>query len=930
MSSNPKDISKSLGETRQSQQSANNNGSNPKDISKSLGETRQSQQSQQSANNNGDHVEVGTVYEELLEGKNLLNGFSKDMPAVDEDQQEDDVHANRTDHDEGLWEDIPTLMASPPPSPNATDNPLKVTSKKTRQATRLRRLTTRSLNHPRLLVSVNPATGRGSGPHKEKFHSYLGVVAREKIPIVHATWNDVQDDLKKLVWEDILRKLDIPEGENAKKKVMSTVASKWRQFKSHLTSKFVFADNEGQASSEPTVKHGIDLATWAEFAKSRQTPNWQYANGRKRFRNTMIAPTPYLEGGYELPDKKLVDEKTKRREQLAEFIENPSSSIDPPSPVSRQEKWKMARTNRYGKMSSTVAKEIADKIDSLEQEATQGSFVPHGPSRGSSTSSPSITQAQLADIIIGITDQREDAWQREFEAQHTCQIEMMKKELQASIKIEVSQIASHQSVPIESALIQVLGARVSTKGSCAEPQAQGLAKDPSDVGVELMGFTSRGLAPVYGFLEPQAIHCAKDKRTKCEQYIANWVKESHREVYLGPYLNQAHWKLLVLCSRDNIVLWFCSLRKKPDVHIKAAINSFVASNFPASLLRIGSREYKSKHEGDLVAKCYFAKHKLVWEVLEGELKNKMEIQWSDIMALKANCLDTGPSLLTVVLARQPLLFKETNPQPRKHTIWQPTSDFTEGEACKHRQHFLEFPQGLLAKHFEKLIQCDTHLNFLSQQPEIILDSPHFGTRPAAFENLDNPEDPDLHLVNCKGSTTSCLQDIGSPHSSLSPSFKIEHNDLLGIASNNLPCEAPFPSSGTGPRNWDQIKLPRLRPSMAVSDFIGHIEHCLFEQITSGNPSFCGGRLEFQEMLEEIAQHLLNDNKVITTSDEKSLMTRVNSLCCLLQKDPAALQSSHDKESADEGPADGKSIQLSHDLESMQNNKIKIWVLPLKL
>ena len=50
--------------------------------------------------------------------------------------------------------------------------------------------------------------------------------------------------------------------------------------------------------------------------------------------------------------------------------------------------------------------------------------------------------------------------------------------------------------------------------------------------------TSIGLAPVYGFLEPQAIHCAKDKRTEYEQYIANWVKESHREVYLGPYLNQ--------------------------------------------------------------------------------------------------------------------------------------------------------------------------------------------------------------------------------------------------------------------------------------------------------------------------------------------------------------------------------------------------------
>lgn len=50
-----------------------------------------------------------------------------------------------------------------------------------------------------------------------------------------------------------------------------------------------------------------------------------------------------------------------------------------------------------------------------------------------------------------------------------------------------------------------------------------------------------------------------------------------------------------------------------------------------------------------MAKCYFAKHKLVWEVLEGGLKSKIEIQWSDIMALKANCPDEGPSTLTVVV-----------------------------------------------------------------------------------------------------------------------------------------------------------------------------------------------------------------------------------------------------------------------------------------
>lgn len=50
-----------------------------------------------------------------------------------------------------------------------------------------------------------------------------------------------------------------------------------------------------------------------------------------------------------------------------------------------------------------------------------------------------------------------------------------------------------------------------------------------------------------------------------------------------------------------------------------------------------------------MAKCYFAKHKLVWEVLDGGLKNKIEIQWSDIMALKANYTDDAPGTLDVVV-----------------------------------------------------------------------------------------------------------------------------------------------------------------------------------------------------------------------------------------------------------------------------------------
>ena len=50
--------------------------------------------------------------------------------------------------------------------------------------------------------------------------------------------------------------------------------------------------------------------------------------------------------------------------------------------------------------------------------------------------------------------------------------------------------------------------------------------------------SSLGHGSVYGFLKPQSIHNAKDKRPECQHYIETWVKESKREICLGAYLNQ--------------------------------------------------------------------------------------------------------------------------------------------------------------------------------------------------------------------------------------------------------------------------------------------------------------------------------------------------------------------------------------------------------
>ncbi|KAG4936145.1 hypothetical protein JHK82_050427 [Glycine max] len=95
-------------------------------------------------------------------------------------------------------------MATPLSSPPPLDAPSATTIRKTRQTTRLSKLTSRSLDQPRPTVNVNPITHRGSGPHKEKFHNYLGVVARKKIPIVYLSWKVVPESLKNIIWDEIL------------------------------------------------------------------------------------------------------------------------------------------------------------------------------------------------------------------------------------------------------------------------------------------------------------------------------------------------------------------------------------------------------------------------------------------------------------------------------------------------------------------------------------------------------------------------------------------------------------------------------------------------------------------------------------------------------------------------------------------------------
>ncbi|CAH8315184.1 unnamed protein product [Eruca vesicaria subsp. sativa] len=306
--------------------------------------------------------------------------------------------------------------------------------------------------------------------------------------------------------------------------------------------------------------------------------------------------------------------------------------------------------------------------------------------------------------------------------------------------------------------------------------------------------------------------------------------------------------------QDLIQMRLSQTVKKEAPSLVGTVEKLKASNFPATLLRIGQWEYKSRYEGDLVAKCYFAKHKLVWEVLEQGLKSKVEIQWSDIMGLKADFPEDEPGTLTIVLARRPLFFRETNPQPRKHTLWQATSDFTDGQASMNRQHFLQCPPGILNKHIEKLLQCDHRLFCLSRQPEINFDSLFFDTRQSIFE--DPSVSGSQNIASSPVGAQSSSEHMSLSHDALSPSSVMDARAIEGGVG-----------ASDDSRNWNQIQVPGLHQSISMNDFLSLLSD---QAICENNPEF-----------EDMKQLLLSDTQT-ETSDEKSVMSKVNSFYNLLQ------------------------------------------------
>ncbi|KAL5164976.1 hypothetical protein HKD37_18G050192 [Glycine soja] len=218
------------------------------------------------------------------------------------------------------------------------------------------------------VVHVDPATGKADGPQRKKLRTYLRIVACDKEDITYENWKEVPTAKKDLIWEDIQAEFDIPEASDSrtKRKLLQTVGERWRQFKSDLTRKWALAADQDGVEDTVCDKYGISKEKWAQFCQTRRDPSWEDVRIKAQAiqkQNTVLHVLS--RGGYDYLEQKLLAEKTKKKLQEAAQSGNVDSVIDPPSPIIRHVKWKMARTKKTGEMTIEAAKEIAEKIDVL-------------------------------------------------------------------------------------------------------------------------------------------------------------------------------------------------------------------------------------------------------------------------------------------------------------------------------------------------------------------------------------------------------------------------------------------------------------------------------------------------------------------------------------------------------------------------------------
>ncbi|VVA40919.1 PREDICTED: hydroxyproline-rich glyco, partial [Prunus dulcis] len=186
--------------------------------------------------------------------------------------------------------------------------------------------------------------GKGIGQAHSEMQSYIGVLARPRVPLVDMKWSQIPKDIKEQIWE--ADDMAFVVGQGGKNSVLSSAAKKWKDFKSTLTRHYIlpYTNDKEKLSQPPETYKFIEKAQWDAFVASRLSKDFESVHSQ----HAQIREK--LEYNHRLSRKGYAG----LEDQLEETM--PGVEID------RSTLWKRARQDKHGNIPDPKVAEKAKLI----------------------------------------------------------------------------------------------------------------------------------------------------------------------------------------------------------------------------------------------------------------------------------------------------------------------------------------------------------------------------------------------------------------------------------------------------------------------------------------------------------------------------------------------------------------------------------------
>ncbi|KAI5336118.1 hypothetical protein L3X38_026252 [Prunus dulcis] len=226
-------------------------------------------------------------------------------------------------------------------------------SKTGRGMSTMPRVVKKKLQKLRPIVEYNKR-GKGIGQAHSEMQSYIGVLARSRVPLVDKKWSQIPKDVKEQIWEAVDMAFVV--GQGGKKSVLTSAAKKWKDFKSTLTRHYIlpYTNDKEKLSHPPETYKFIEKAQWDAFVASRLSKDFESVHSQ----HAQIREK--LEYNHRLSRKGYAG----LEDQLEETM--PEVEID------RSTLWKSARQDKHGNIPDPKVAEKAKLIDELQKQVSEG------------------------------------------------------------------------------------------------------------------------------------------------------------------------------------------------------------------------------------------------------------------------------------------------------------------------------------------------------------------------------------------------------------------------------------------------------------------------------------------------------------------------------------------------------------------------------